>query len=216
MYNIISTTYSEAGNCAKVYSNDMLGNCETILSLSKKDIVKRTLRAGYTHNLPAHSLRSMYEQKAPRDLSIMRGEVRSESVDLLQSGQLQPDDTTVAVDEADEDEIYEMILATDWKGIASLVADDEPAALQRRVQRLPAFRWTDRVKDMMPIGILSCCQTFWKASGKTAYVEQIECANRQTLNAIRSAASVSSRGVLRWRLRPDARVIVQGASCHDD
>jgi hypothetical protein len=145
-------TYSEAGNCAKVYSNDMLGNCEDILSLSKKDIVKRTLRAGYTHNYRHHQFTQYVRAESPTRFVYYEGGSAKRIVDLLQSGQLQPDDTTVAVDEGDEDEICEMIMARDWKGIASLVADDDPAALRRRIQRLPALRWMDRVRDLMPRG----------------------------------------------------------------
>lgn len=144
-------TYSKAGNCAEVYSNDMLSNCETVLSLSAKDIVKRTLRAGYTHNY-RHSQFTRYVRAiSPTRFVYYEGGSAKRIIDLLRSGQLQPDDATVAADMAGEDEICEMILAKDWKEIGSLVPD-EPALMQRRIQRLPALRWVDRVRDLMPRG----------------------------------------------------------------
>jgi hypothetical protein len=145
-------TYSEAGSCATVYSNDMLDNCEAILSMSKKEIVKRTLRAGYTHNYRHSQFTRYVRAKSPTRSVYYEGGTAQRIVDLLKSGQLQPDDATVAVGAAGEDEICEMIIARDWNGIANLTPENEPAEMRKRIQRLPALRWMDQIRDLMPAG----------------------------------------------------------------
>ncbi|MET4371922.1 hypothetical protein ABIA99_004627 [Bradyrhizobium sp. LB12.1] len=144
--------YSEAGNCAAVYSNGMLERCEAVLSLSKKEIVKRTLRAGYTHNYRHSQFTQYVRAKSPTRFVYYEGGSAKRIIDLLKSGRLQPDDATVAVDTADEDEVCEMIIARDWGRIASLAPDEEPALPLKRIRRRAALRWLDRVRDLMPSG----------------------------------------------------------------
>jgi hypothetical protein len=144
-------TYSEAGFCGKAFSPAMLSDCDHALSLPSREIIKRGLRYGYTHNY-RHSQFTRYVRAiSPVKFRYFEGGDASRIVDLFKTGKLSPDDEEVATDEAGEREICDMIAEQQWAQLGSRAVDDfseAPLAIQRR----PLLRWLDPVRNLSARG----------------------------------------------------------------
>ena len=74
--------------------------------------------------------------------------------ELVQSGQLQPDDAHCADDTAGEDRVIALVQSGDWAALAKPASTSAPSAMPTRhlVRRRWMFRPIDAIRNAMPVG----------------------------------------------------------------
>lgn len=145
------STYSEAGFCAKVFSADMLHNCESVLSLPSRQIIKLGLRYGYTHNFRHSQFTRYVRAKSPVEFTYYCGADIDRLIKIFESGHLQPDDAEISSDDVGETQICELIAAKAWKSIAALTPE-EIKSIPLQIKRRFMLRWLDKGRRILPRG----------------------------------------------------------------
>ena len=144
-------TYSEAGFCGNVFSGDMLENCERALALPSRDIIRLGLRFGYTHNYRHSQFTRYVKAVSPVEFKYFHGADAGRIINIMETGNLEPDDAEVADNDSGESMICDMIARRQWNELASLTVDESPGS-PLAVRRRLMLRWLDTARKFAPRG----------------------------------------------------------------
>jgi hypothetical protein len=144
-------TYRTAGFCINATSPASISEINRVWSLSRKDIVRHTLRYGYTYIYRMPQYVDYVRADSSARYRYYSGADPQRLLQMFTTQRIEPDDAAVADDEHEENEVCNLVLSERWEELLSF-EDALPQRTALKVRRRPMLRWVDGVRALLPRG----------------------------------------------------------------
>ncbi len=148
--SLCPATYLGADCCHFVTGPETLRTLTEIWSTPSSHIARQTLRYGFTHLCRMPQYFDYVKAVRPTHYRYFPGADPERLLGMLATGQLEADDATFAIDTSGEDRVLAAIAERDWESLFAFQTATPQGSL--KVQRRPALRWVDAVREMRPRG----------------------------------------------------------------
>lgn len=145
------SSYQEAGIAEHINGKDELDNLKTLEHHNPTEVIRHTLRYGYTMARRFAQYVDYVQALSPTRYRYFAGADPDKIVHILLSGALEADDIEMTMDDKSESEIVAMIAEKRWDELAAFVGivNSKPAL---NIGRRWCFRWVDVLREKLPKG----------------------------------------------------------------
>lgn len=144
-------SYEHAGIAVHINSERDLGKLNDLKLHEPLNIVRKTLRYGYTMTRRFPQYVDFVRAQSPTRYHYYEGADPNRVIRQLLAGVIEADDSESAVDRDEEDKIVHMVISKHWKKLAEF-EDPANSRLMLKIGRRSSLRWLDRVRDKMARG----------------------------------------------------------------
>jgi hypothetical protein len=147
------STYQEAGIAVHLDKRSELHKLQALEQHEPLDVIRRTLRYGYTMARRFAQFTDYVEALTPTRYRYFAGADADRIVRALCSGMLEADDSEVAADDRSEMEVVAKMLDKKWDQLA-VFDEARPVRPEIDIGRRVGLRWLDRAREKLPTGDL--------------------------------------------------------------
>lgn len=146
-----SSVYNGAGFAIDVIDDSSLSEVARVWNLEEREIVRKAMRFTYLYSNRFPQFVESVRAIRPTTYQYFSGAKGERIIEMLKSGQVRPDDNTIAVDTSAEEILIDKLLSKQWSSLA-LVPPTSPHGKALPVERRSWMRWIDKAREVIPQG----------------------------------------------------------------